>query len=776
MGEATVLGSLLIQLGMDSAQFERATARAQSSVQKMAQNIGAQAKDVVDASNRMGISITSFSTQVQTLQARLNPGVQALANYRKEVTLLKEAYRIGAITQTQFTTSLRTAVQGYRTGGTQIVVSSGAMKAGMQQLNYQIGDMATMWAMGAKPQQIFASQAEQTVQAISLMTGGAGKFATFMGGPWGIAIQAGVIVLSSIIPTLMKTEDAMQDVELASNGLADAQSALGDMFDLTTGKLKNQNEMLRLNAQLMAINLRAQASQEKANSDRTFSNFKTGQLGLSTGQKVLGSLGVPVGGAMSRLDDVRSLYSDFQAGKLSSGAAAKKAEGLDFSGLAVTKQEFMQAIADGVSYPGKEKIADAIEKSLKDGVLDPSLRDDPKSKKPPKKKAGKTEAQLDDEYADAMGRLNSERLNLEAQYTQSIEAKHKATLADIDEDLAAYKRNVELNKNLTPQRKQALITAAEANAQTRRDMADTEKQQAIDAQTYDLKIADLNIQMDQLNLRRQLALSTKDQRDADLAMLDLQDRLKEAQLDRILATEAIGSAAWSNAFSEKQALKATAGQRRELVERQTASPLQSYKLGLQSSVANINDAMENIQVNGIEGLTNGLANAVAGTEKLGDVFKNVAQQIIADLARIAIQKAIVGSLGNLLGGGSLFGGGGSSALSGFSFESSWFNDPTATVNLAGARAAGGPVHMGLPYLVGERGPEIVVPGQSGQVVPNHELAALGGGGGITNNYYGPGAEEFWGQVNGVAANNANQAVVTNKQRDTRRAARKLGRS
>ncbi|WP_260928220.1 hypothetical protein [Novosphingobium sp. 9] len=186
MAEATVLGSLLIQLGMDSAQFERATARAQSSVQKMAQSIGAQAKDVVDASNRMGISITSFSNQVQTLQARLDPSIQALANYRKEVTLLKEAYRVGAISQDQFTTNLRSAVQGYRTGGTQVVASSGAMKAGMQQLNYQIGDMATMWAMGAKPQQIFASQAAQTVQAITLMTGGAGKFAKFMAGPWAL--------------------------------------------------------------------------------------------------------------------------------------------------------------------------------------------------------------------------------------------------------------------------------------------------------------------------------------------------------------------------------------------------------------------------------------------------------------------------------------------------------------------------------------------------------------------------------------------------------------
>jgi hypothetical protein len=40
------------------------------------------------------------------------------------------------------------------------------------------------------------------------------------------------------------------------------------------------------------------------------------------------------------------------------------------------------------------------------------------------------------------------------------------------------------------------------------------------------------------------------------------------------------------------------------------------------------------------------------------------------------------------------------------------------------RAAGGPVRGRTPYMVGERGPELFVPGASGSIVPNH---ALGGG-------------------------------------------------
>jgi phage-related minor tail protein len=40
------------------------------------------------------------------------------------------------------------------------------------------------------------------------------------------------------------------------------------------------------------------------------------------------------------------------------------------------------------------------------------------------------------------------------------------------------------------------------------------------------------------------------------------------------------------------------------------------------------------------------------------------------------------------------------------------------------RATGGPVSALTPYLVGERGPELFVPGASGSIIPNH---ALGGG-------------------------------------------------
>ncbi|MGX7894409.1 phage tail tape measure protein [Tsuneonella sp. HG222] len=42
------------------------------------------------------------------------------------------------------------------------------------------------------------------------------------------------------------------------------------------------------------------------------------------------------------------------------------------------------------------------------------------------------------------------------------------------------------------------------------------------------------------------------------------------------------------------------------------------------------------------------------------------------------------------------------------------------------RAMGGPVNSGTPYMVGEVGPELFVPGRSGTIVPNNALAGAGG--------------------------------------------------
>lgn len=83
-------------------------------------------------------------------------------------------------------------------------------------------------------------------------------------------------------------------------------------------------------------------------------------------------------------------------------------------------------------------------------------------------------------------------------------------------------------------------------------------------------------------------------------------------------------------------------------------------------------------------------------------FKEFANAILADLARILARLLIIQALNATLGGG---GTAGAAAVG-------------AGVNLAGSRAEGGPVTTGRSYLVGENGPEIFTPTQSGGITPN----------------------------------------------------------
>ena len=116
--------------------------------------------------------------------------------------------------------------------------------------------------------------------------------------------------------------------------------------------------------------------------------------------------------------------------------------------------------------------------------------------------------------------------------------------------------------------------------------------------------------------------------------------------------------------------------------------------------------------------------ALAGFfQNIADQFLDMAAQIIAKWIQLTILNSILKIFPGSPTGSAASGGftlpGGAGFAKGFGMES--------LITLPG-RAAGGPVSAGSPYMVGERGPELFVPGRSGAIVPNNEL----GGGGQTN--------------------------------------------
>jgi TP901 family phage tail tape measure protein len=112
---------------------------------------------------------------------------------------------------------------------------------------------------------------------------------------------------------------------------------------------------------------------------------------------------------------------------------------------------------------------------------------------------------------------------------------------------------------------------------------------------------------------------------------------------------------------------------------------------------------------------------------VADMFLDMAAQIIAKMIQMAILNTIVGLLpgGSMAGGAGLSSGFNAGTASAIPTDAGGWAQSFATV-LPG-RAKGGPVSSGQTYMVGERGPELFVPGRSGTIVANDKM-----GGGNTN--------------------------------------------
>lgn len=142
--------------------------------------------------------------------------------------------------------------------------------------------------------------------------------------------------------------------------------------------------------------------------------------------------------------------------------------------------------------------------------------------------------------------------------------------------------------------------------------------------------------------------------------------------------------------------------------------------GYGESARDVAGGLQNAGVSGLRSFENALIGVASGTATAADAFRSMTASILADLARIAIQKNITGPLADVLDG--LFSDTYAGNPNGVRPGS--FNPRTETAG----RAAGGGVRAGTPYLVGERRPEIFVPESAGRIVPNARGA--GGGGGI----------------------------------------------
>lgn len=220
---------------------------------------------------------------------------------------------------------------------------------------------------------------------------------------------------------------------------------------------------------------------------------------------------------------------------------------------------------------------------------------------------------------------------------------------------------------------------------------------------------------DLLSGQQSLATTAKQRREFGLRMVAYQYQQERIELE-LVRDSATSSKAQKDIAAARLAIldKLQSGDE-TAVRENTKGPLEDYLSRIPATAAEANEALEAIQVGGLESLEEGLMGVLEGTKSVSSAFGDMASYIIKSLVRIALQQSIIKPLASALFGGGEGGGGG---IFGSIFGA-------VVQGITGKRANGGLTRPG-DYLVGERGREIVRVGNTATVIPTDKLGFSGG--------------------------------------------------
>lgn len=158
-----------------------------------------------------------------------------------------------------------------------------------------------------------------------------------------------------------------------------------------------------------------------------------------------------------------------------------------------------------------------------------------------------------------------------------------------------------------------------------------------------------------------------------------------------------------------------------------------WSAGWQQAFADYKDSAQNAAEQSktyFETFTKGMEDVFVNFVRTGKLsFKDLANSLIADFARIQAKKAIAGLFGM---GGGLGGGAGGGIFS--------------SIGKIFGFANGGNPAIGVPAIVGENGPEMIVPRNASTVIPNGAMAAQPAITNVTYNINATDAQSFKQQL------------------------------
>lgn len=138
-----------------------------------------------------------------------------------------------------------------------------------------------------------------------------------------------------------------------------------------------------------------------------------------------------------------------------------------------------------------------------------------------------------------------------------------------------------------------------------------------------------------------------------------------------------------------------------------------------------------------------------------NMFNDWLFQMAEQWAQAQITKQLTGLVNGLIGG---LAGTGSAAASGGITGGDSTTGGVGDLPAVSRAATGGSIMPDAPTLVGERGPELFMPGRAGTIIPNNQLGGMGGDVNVTMNVHGATNPNEWQQTQHQVVQSLTRAI------------------
>jgi hypothetical protein len=630
-------------------------------------------------------------------------GMESVANLINRVGALEAETKKLTAANTTLASSTDTVIRNGKRYNNAIDAQSKALRQarqGTQQLGMQINDFATSVSTGASPVQAFNQQIGQVGFALSMMEGKLGAVGRFLAGPWGAALVIGTMAISYLIQVLTSASDKAAELEIASSSLGEAQSSLGDMFDLSTGKIKSNTTETRLNTLAKIANLRVLAAEAAAAAESQFTSVVDPgffQRMKNIGADALGAVYTPDEGMfpgvfnkdfVKNLDNGRKDVQAFYA--VADAAFNELAKGSKTAGAEIENlfkkgdQKLKQYILNRNKALSYEKGADLGQESFDRGILDASLvKPDNKRDKKPK-------------VVSETDKLRAAQKAVIAEFEAG-----NLTLGEFETKLVGVTDAFGDAKNPA---EDYLKQFKQANEEVEKFKKSTDDLTTKSVPDYVKKLRDLETQYESIQKNEKMTT------DLQIGFMNAIKATATGPIDDLIKKYDALHTGMTQFETDQAAAQAVL----DALSKETGEASGVGADAATEAVGRLKKAMDDAKIreknedikNSFEAIGTAVANSfkgmITGAMSFRDAMKGIIGAVIDELLRLFVVKQIVG----------IVSGGLSTALG--------IADPTK-------KAIGGSVGKNRPYMVGEQGPELFIPGGSGTIIPNRNLPSGGGG-------------------------------------------------